>query len=118
MPISADHFEDIDEEWPSPATNAYAVLSFLAANPDAAFTRGEVAAATDVAEGSVGPTLVRLREDGRIDHRGRYWRVSDHLRSVEAATEHAGEATAAREENPPDPEQWEDHAVDPREERG
>jgi DNA-binding transcriptional ArsR family regulator len=117
MPISADRFEEIDEEWPSPGTNAHEVLSFLSAHPGKAFTRSEVAERTDLPDGSVGPTLVRLREDGQVDHRGRYWRVSDHVRAVDAATGHGGEAAAAREDDPPDRSEWVDHAVDPRDER-
>lgn len=69
--------------------------------------------------GSVGPTLVRLRERGRVDHRGTYWRVSDHDRSVDAAAGHASAAVADRETDGETPmmEEWQDHAVDPRTDR-
>jgi hypothetical protein len=93
MPISGDRFEDIDDEGPTPGTNAHAILSFLASNPEQAFTQSEIAAATDVTRGSVGPTLVRLRERGRVDHRGTYWRVADAAtESADAATESADAA--------------------------
>jgi DNA-binding IclR family transcriptional regulator len=119
MPISADRFEDLDEEdtWPRPGTNAHEVLAFLRANADEAYTRGEIAAATGVADGSVGPTLVRLRERGRVDHRGTYWRVSDHVESLGAATSHAAAAAASRESESFASEEWQAHAVDPREQR-
>jgi hypothetical protein len=120
MPISADRFEEMPvegDDGPAPGTNADAILSFLRANPDRAFTQSEIAEATDVKRGSVGPTLVRLRDRGRVDHRGRYWRVSDHDESVGAATGLSAEAAAAREtdDEVPDYDTWQAHAVDPRE---
>ncbi|MFC6756600.1 MULTISPECIES: MarR family transcriptional regulator [Haloarcula] len=119
MPISADRFEDIEDGAPDPkpGTNAEAILSFLAAHADQAFTQSEIADATDVATGSVGPTLVRLRERGRVDHRGTYWRVSDHVESVEQTVSHASGVAASHEAEQFDYEGWQAHAVDPREER-
>lgn len=120
MPISADRFEAIDEddEGPRPGTNAHEILSFLESNPDRAFTQSEIVEGTGVARGSVGPTLVRLREAGRVDHRATYWRVSDHARSLDAALGHAGEAAASREDEAFEYEEWLEFAVDPREDRG
>lgn len=115
MPIGADQFENIDDADLQPGTNAHEIVSFLASNPEQAFTQSEIAAETVVARGSVGPTLVRLREDGRVDHRGTYWRISDHERSVEAATNHAEATAATRETGSFDYESWQEHAVDPRE---
>jgi hypothetical protein len=120
MPISKDRFQDISDdetEGARPGTNAAAILKFLREHPEKAFTQSEIAAATDVKTGSVGPTLVRLRERGRVDHRGTYWRISDHDRSVEAATDHAGATLADREGEGETPtyEGWQAHAVDPRE---
>jgi predicted transcriptional regulator len=119
MPISADRFENIDDgnEDPKPGTNAYEILSFLEANADQAFTQTEIAEATGVNQGSVGPTLVRLREDGRVDHKGTYWRVSDHVRSLDAAASHASNAAASHEDDSFEYDDWQDHAVDPRETR-
>lgn len=116
MPIGADRFENIDDEADiNPGTNAHEIVSFLASNPEQAFTQSEIVAETDVSRGSVGPTLVRLRENGRVDHRGTFWRISDHERSVRAATEHAGDSAASHETEPFDYEAWQEHAVDPRE---
>lgn len=119
MPIGADRFDDLDEggDHPRPGTNAYEILSFLEAHADKAFTRGEIAEATGVTSGSVGPTLVRLREAGRVDHKGKYWRVSDHVRSLDAAVGHTGAVATSREETPFDYAEWQEHAVDPREAR-
>lgn len=119
VPISTDRFDEIDadDDVPAPGTNAEAVLSFLEANADQAFTRGEIADATGVKQGSIGPTLVRLREAGRVDHRGQYWRLSDHERSLDDAVEHADAVAASREAEPFDHDAWLEHAVDPREER-
>lgn len=117
MPISADRFEEISEEGPPPETNAETVLSFLERHPDKAFTRGEIADATEIAEGSIGPTLVRLREAGRVDHRGRYWRVSDHDRSLDETPAHATAVAESHEDEPFDYDEWRQHAVDPRDTR-
>jgi len=120
MPITKDRFEEMGDEGdgngPTPGTNAARVLGFLREHPDKAFTQSEIAAETSVKAGSVGPTLVRLRERGRVDHRGNYWRVSDHEGSLDDATGHAAAALADREtdEEAPEMSSWEEHAVDPR----
>lgn len=118
MPISADRFEEIDNgDNPVPETNAHRILSFLEQNADQAFTQTEIAEATEVKSGSVGPTLVRLRERGRVDHKGRYWRISDHVQSVDSATEHTGAVAASYEDSPFEYDEWQEYAVDPREQR-
>jgi len=120
VPISADRFEELgddrDGDGPTPGTNASKILTFLRNHPDTAFTQSEIAAETAVKPGSVGPTLVRLRERGRVDHRGHYWRVSDHERALDEATGQSGAALSAREgdEETPRMEAWQEHAVDPR----
>jgi hypothetical protein len=123
MPITKERFEELGgdsgADTPTPGTNAAKLLSFLRRHPDNAFTQSEIAAETDVKSGSVGPTLVRLRERGRVDHRGKYWRVSDHDDAVSAATGHAAAAVAGRETDHETPQMtgWQAHAVDPREHR-
>ena len=125
MPISKDRFEELGDDGdgdgndPTPGTNAAKILEFLRTNSDKAFTQSEIAAETSVKRGSVGPTLVRLRERGRVDYQGNYWRVSDHEESVAAGTEHASDALATRENDAETPRmaEWQDHAVDPREHR-
>lgn len=118
MPISADRFESIeDEDGPSPGTNAYEILSFLREHAQKAFTQSEIVDATDVTAGSVGPTLVRLRARGRVDHRGKYWRISDHEGSVDSATRHSAAAAARHEDDAFQYDEWRAHAVDPRDQR-
>ncbi|SDZ92214.1 hypothetical protein SAMN04488065_1235 [Haloplanus vescus] len=119
MPIDAERFEALDDDdgATSPGTNAHELLSFLESNPDQAFTQSELAAATSVTKGSLGPTLVRLRDAGHVEHRGNYWRISDHARSVTAATNHASDVAASYEDEPPAYDEWQAHAVDPRETR-
>ena len=123
MPISNERFEEIgddgDSSEPTPGTNAAKILDFLRDHPDEAFTQSEIASRTDVKGGSVGPTLVRLRERGRVDHRGIYWRVSDHDRNLDASTGHAAAALAEREtdEETPTMASWQQYAVDPRDHR-
>lgn len=118
MPISADRFEGIDDDdGPDPGTNAHEILSFLEEHEDQAFTQTEIAEATGVKRGSVGPTLVRLRDAGRVDHRGTYWRISDHVRSLDEATAHAAEVAGSYEDDALEYDDWQEHAVDPRESR-
>lgn len=108
-----------DRNGPTPGTNAAKILSFLRNHPDKAFTQTEITDKTEMKPGSVGPTLVRLRERGRVDHRGKYWRVSDHDQSTDAAAGHAAATLAAQEgdEETPQMEAWQEHAVDPRDHR-
>ena len=119
MPISADRFEEIDndEGQPRPETNAARILEFLEEYAHEAFTQAEIAEATKVKRGSIGPTLVRLRERGRVDHRGQYWRISNHDRSIDAATAHASEVAESHEEAPLEYDERQQYAVDPREHR-
>lgn len=121
MPIGTDRFEAIDEDdtGPAPGTNGDRILRFLRTHPEKAFTRGEIVEETEIPPGSVGPTLVRLRERGRVDHRGRYWRVSDHDRSLDEAVEHSAATLSARESDGETPrrDEWAEHAVDPRDHR-
>lgn len=57
----------------SEGTNAGKILAFLAENPDLGFTPREIHESTEVARGSVGPTLRRLAEHGLVRHKGDYW---------------------------------------------
>ena len=100
----------------TPETNAASILGFLREHSDTAFTRSEIAETTPVTAGSVGPTLVRLRERGRVEHRGTYWRVSDHEVNVEVATGQSIETVVSREgdDQTPTMAEWREHAVDPR----
>jgi DNA-binding IclR family transcriptional regulator len=75
VPIDRDRFEQLAGDALSlrKGTNAYAVVSFLAAHPDAAFTRAEIRDGANIPDGSVGPVLSRLADAGLVEHRGQYW---------------------------------------------
>lgn len=75
MPIDRERFEHLtgDALELRKGTNAYAVVSFLAAHPDQAFTRAEIRDGANLPDGSVGPVLSRLKADGLVEHRGKYW---------------------------------------------
>ncbi|WP_256546710.1 winged helix-turn-helix domain-containing protein [Halobellus inordinatus] len=105
------------DDGPTPETNAHEILSILEAHAEEAFTQSEIAEATRVNKGSVGPTLNRLRDAGRVDHKGIYWRVSDHVRSLDATAAHADDVAASYEDEPIAYDEWQAHAVDPREGR-
>lgn len=69
----------------SDGTNAHAILSFLAENPDIGFTPKEIHERTGVARGSVGTTLSRLEEHGLVRHKGEYWAAAEDDRLGAAA---------------------------------
>lgn len=78
MPINRDEFDALPEDalGVKKGTNARRVLSFLARHDDAAFTRSEVRDGADIPDGSVGPVLGRLADDGLVVHEGQYWALA------------------------------------------
>lgn len=96
MPISQDEFRAIDTDGPtgldlSADTTQGKVFRFLLSNAERAFRQREIIEAVDVPRGSVGPTLKRFEERGLVEHRDRFWAVSD----VEHAIASAGLHSAA-----------------------
>lgn len=84
----------MDEDGVSPETNAEVITAFLLENKEFAFRMSEIAEATEIKRGSVGPTLNRLEDAGVVEHRGNYWGVSDGYLASEAALVHTSEAAA------------------------
>lgn len=118
MPITADRFDELEEDSePKPGTNAEVILQFLESHRDQAFTQSEIRTKTAIPEGSVGPTLVRLREAGLVDHKQPYWRVSEHVESANTVVRHGDEVAAVRETEAFTREEWDEFAVDPRDNR-
>lgn len=118
MPIPKDEFESIEnEDTPdlSSDTTQGKIYGFLLRNADRAFRQREIVDAVDVPEGSVGPTLKRLEESGLVEHRGRFWAVSD----AEHAVASAGVLSAATADatdggfGDDEIEEWMETAVDP-----
>lgn len=77
MPIPKERFETIAEESIRPGSNAERIMHFLVEHDDFAFSMTEIAEGAEIPQGSVGPTLQRMKEDGLVEHRANYWRVSD-----------------------------------------
>jgi DNA-binding IclR family transcriptional regulator len=124
VPIERSEFDVLgtdESRTPSESaeTDTERILAFLRASPDHAFTQCEIAERTEVARGSVGPTLVRLRERGRVDHRDKYWCTSDYEQGVAAAAGHVAASARSREtdDETPSMNAWAANAVDPREHR-
>ncbi|SFR98580.1 hypothetical protein SAMN05216559_2059 [Halomicrobium zhouii] len=117
MPISTDRFDELDDDGPESGPNAHEILTYLEGHADEAFTQSEIAKETGVASDSVGPALVRLRESGRVDLKGTYWRVSDHVRGLDSSAKHAEVVAVSHEAGSFDYDEWQEHAVDPRENR-
>lgn len=108
MPIDITHFEKQTEDdlRASGRTNAERVLSFLAANPNQAYTPKEIHEASEVVRGSVGVVLSRLEDRGLVRHRGEYWAVGD-IEDVETTLSSMATARAATDRfGPEDPAEW------------
>lgn len=74
MPVRFDDYEDHtnDAEWTlQSGSNAHRIVSFLLDHPETGFTPSEIAAETDVPNGSV-PTLQRLHRHGLVRHKEPY----------------------------------------------
>lgn len=121
MPISKDEFQTIDEDSSlpdlAPDTTQGAVYRFLLEHADQAFRQREIVDNVDVPEGSIGPTLKRLEQDGLVEHRDRFWAIADAEHAVASAGLH-GAATADEIDggfSDEDVDTWMDTAVDPLE---
>lgn len=78
-------------------TNARALLSFLLKHPDVGFTPAELHEETEVARGSVSPTLSRLERAGLVRHEGNYWAAAEDDRLAAASASVIG-LTAVEED--------------------
>jgi len=108
MPIDIERFEDGPEEElrAGGRTNGEEILSFLAANPDRAYTPKEIHDSTSVARGSVGVVLSRLEERGLVRHRGEYWAIAD-VADIDTTLSAMASARAATDRfGPEDPDEW------------
>lgn len=82
MPIQFDTYEAEKGQMDlSEGSNAHTILTFLVEHPEHGFTPAEIHDATEIAYGSVGPTLKRLEERGLVRHKAPYWAIGhdDHL---------------------------------------
>jgi DNA-binding transcriptional ArsR family regulator len=69
----------------SEGTNARIILEVLLENRGVGYTPGELAEETDIARGSVGPTLQRLEDAGLVRHKEPYWAAAEDDRLAAAA---------------------------------
>lgn len=116
MPIQFDEYTESNEleNWLSPDSNSYSVLSFLADHPEQGFTPTEIHEEVDIPMGSIGPTLQRLDDRGLIRHKGSYWAIArdDRLASLTStlSTLRAMDDLGDREDV-----DWKDRAADEEE---
>jgi DNA-binding transcriptional ArsR family regulator len=66
-------------------TNAREILAILLEHRGVGFTPGELHEQTDVARGSINPTLARLEDAGLVRHKGEYWAVAEDGRLAAAS---------------------------------
>ncbi len=111
MPIQKDRFETIEEDSIRPGTNAERIMNFLMDNQDYAFSMTEIADGAKIPQGSVGPTLQRMKEDGLVEHRANYWRVSDSYLASKAGITMVNDVAAEYDEGKEfDIEAWDEVA--------
>lgn len=111
MPIHKERFETIEEDGIRPGTNADRIMNFLVENEDYAFGMTEIAEGADIPQGSVGPTLQRMKEDGLVEHRANYWRVSDSYMASKAGITMVNEVAAEYDDGKEfDIESWDEVA--------
>jgi DNA-binding transcriptional ArsR family regulator len=79
----------------SEGTNARVILTYLLENWGVGYTPAELAEATDIPRGSVGPTLQRLEDSGLVRHKEPYWAAAEDDRLAAAAAAVIGVETAA-----------------------
>lgn len=78
MAVPFDEYDpDVGRLDLSEGTNAHAILTFLAENPELGFSPKEIHEHTGIPRGSVGTTLSRLEEHGLVRHKGEYWAVAE-----------------------------------------
>ncbi|XGI82950.1 MarR family transcriptional regulator [Halorutilales archaeon Cl-col2-1] len=108
MPIDIESFEeDSETELRSEGkTNSEEILSFLASNPDKAYTPKEIHEETGVARGSVGVVLSRLEERDLVRHRGEYWAVGDVEDLDKTLTSMSVSRAVTQRLGAEDPEEW------------
>ncbi len=100
MPINIDRFEDEPGDILdiTEGTQPHAILTFLAANDEQAFTQTEIYEATEIPRGSVGVVLSRLEERGLVRHRGRYWAIAEDDRLASYATQQAASSSSTTDD--------------------
>ena len=114
MPIDIETFESAPEDRlrRSDTTNAERVMRFLGANPDQAFTQGEISERAGVKTGSISVVLSRLEKRGLVRHRGHYWALGEEA-DLSSYTD-LGESTRTANERfgEEDMDEWLEYAVD------
>lgn len=114
MPIHKERFETLDEGGIRPGTNAERIMNFLVGNEDFAFSMTEIADGAEIPKGSVGPTLQRMEEDGLVEHRANYWRVSDSYLASKAGITMVSEVAVEYDDGKEfDMEAWDEVAEEP-----
>jgi predicted transcriptional regulator len=113
MPIPKDRFDAIDENGVTPQTNAEKIVAFLLRNQDLAYRMSEIAQELDIPQGSVGPTLKRLADDGLVVHRDRYWAIDDSYAATREGLALTGATAAAYDDGKEfDVDAWAEAAED------
>lgn len=111
MPVQFDTYdEDVGRIDLSEGSNAHTILSFLADHPEQGFTPGEIHDATEIAYGSVGPTLARLKQRSLVQHKAPYWALGHDEHLATYAGTHSTIAAIEERFGPEDPDDWLQHA--------
>ncbi|QAU11506.1 ArsR family transcriptional regulator [Halorubrum sp. BOL3-1] len=79
----------------SEGTNARQLLEVLLEHPTVGYTPAELAEATGIPRGSIGPTLQRLETADLVRHKEPYWGAAEDDRLAAATAAFLGVKTAA-----------------------
>ncbi|MFB6282865.1 MAG: MarR family transcriptional regulator [Halobacteria archaeon] len=111
MSIDRDTFENTSENELKELSVPDQVLGFLAANRDRAFKAREIASQIGVDEGTVSTALSRLKDRDVVEHKAKYWAVTDDAERLEGYSGYE-RATALFNEQlgEEDKDDWREHA--------
>lgn len=111
MSIDRETFENTSEEELEQLSVPDQVLGYLVAHDDRAFKAREIASAIGREDAPVSTALTRLKERDLVEHKARYWAVTD---DADRLAEYSGyeRATALFNEQlgDEDTESWREHS--------
>ncbi|WP_247731074.1 MarR family transcriptional regulator [Halovivax limisalsi] len=113
MSIDRETFERSDEAELADVSATEQVLGFLAVNDDRAFKASEIAARTELDDGTVSTSLTRLKRRELVEHKGTYWAItSDDDRLARYDGYERATALFNDQLGPEDRSEWAEHAPD------
>lgn len=113
MPISADEFHELEAQSTDLGKegSSHQILKFLLENPEHAFTTSEIHEAVELEITSLTKELVVLQQAGYVDHRSKYWKISDDKIGALVGMSHTF-SSVQKSYPPEDKSDWDEYAVE------